>query len=304
MTTPPTPYSILQGDAREELGKLDSGSVALSVTSPPYFIGKSYDISRSTADFVKLHRDILPDVVRVTKAGGSICWQVGYHVTNNTTIPLDFLVHEVMREFPELTLRNRIIWRFGHGLHASKRFSGRHETILWYTKGDAYDFDLDAVRTPQKYPGKRHFKGPNRGELSGNPKGKNPSDIWDVEFDVWDIPNVKGRHVEKTEHPCQFPVAIPLRLIRALTSPGELILDPFVGSGSTGVAAVLSGRRFVGFDTDQAFVEIARERCEGAVRGDPKARPDLPVMIPNPKSRVATRPEHFATADQALAINE
>ena len=124
-----------------------------------------------------------------------------------------------------LKLRNRIIWRFNHGLHCKKRFSGRYETILWFTKNDEYVFNLDPVRVPSKYPGKRHFKGPKRGQLSGNPLGKNPSDIWDVvqqdwEDEVWDIPNVKANHPEKTEHPCQFPVELVQRCVLALTQPG------------------------------------------------------------------------------------
>ena len=123
-------------------------------------------------------------------------------------------------------MRNRIIWTFGHGLNSVRRFSGRHETILWSTKGDSLEFNLDEVRVPQKYAGKRAYKGPHKGELSGNPLGKNPSD-------VWEIPNVKAKHIEKTEHPCQFPVAIPQRLIKALTHENALILDPFMGSGTT-----------------------------------------------------------------------
>src|ERR1041384_3300304 len=92
--------------------------------------------------------------------------------------------------------------------------------FLRYSKGRRYRFDLNAVRVPQKYPGKKHYKGPKKGKLSGNPKGKNPSD-------VWEIPNVKSRHVEKTKHPCQFPVALVQRLVRALTLPGSLVVDPF-----------------------------------------------------------------------------
>lgn len=85
-----------------------------------------------------------------------------------------------------LKLRNRIVWHFGHGLHASKRFSGRYETILWFSKTDNYIFNLDSVRVPAKYPGKRHFKGPKKGQPSGNPLGKNPSDIWEIIEQYWE----------------------------------------------------------------------------------------------------------------------
>lgn len=291
-----TTETILEvGDCKKILKKIQSGSVDLVVTSPPYFIGKKYDESKSIADYETLHREILPQIVRVLRPGGSVCWQTGYHVEKGHIVPLDFLTYSVLRDFDDLVLRNRIIWRFGHGLHSSRRFSGRHETVLWYTKGDAYNFDLDAVRVPQKYPGKRHFKGPNKGELSGNPKGKNPSDIWDFDLDVWDIPNVKGNHIEKSDHPCQFPVALPRRLIKALTKPGELVLDPFMGAGSTGVAAILEKRRFRGMDTSKDYVSIARARCEKAALGTLAVREDVPIIQPDPRTAVATRPDHFVS---------
>ena len=87
-----------------------------------------------------------------------------------------------------MSMRNRIVWHFGHGLHASRRFSGRYEVIMWFTKSDDYTFNLDAVRVPQKYPQKKHFKGPRRGELSGNPLGKNPGDVWEIPCTIfWPI---------------------------------------------------------------------------------------------------------------------
>jgi adenine-specific DNA-methyltransferase len=178
-----------------------------------------------------------------------------------------------------LVLRNRIIWTFGHGLHCKNRFSGRYEVILWYTKGAGYFFDLNAVRVPQKYPSKKYFKGPRAGELSCNPLGKNPGDYWD---DVWDnIPNVKSNHVEKTIHPCQFPVGLAERLVLALCPPRGKVLDPFCGSGSTAVAALFHGREFVGCDTSEEYVRLARERAGRAARGEERFRPhDLAIVQP------------------------
>lgn len=156
---------------------LEHESVDLLVTSPPYFIGKEYDQSTHATDFKELILRLLPELERVLKPGGSICWQVGNHVCQNEIVPLDYLAASAMERSGKFQLRNRIIWTFSHGNHARRRFSGRHETILWYTKGDDYFFDLDAVRVPQKYPGKRHYKGPNKGEFSGNPLGKKPATI-------------------------------------------------------------------------------------------------------------------------------
>jgi len=253
-------------------------------------MGKEYETSYSLDDFVSAHVRILPEVVRVTRNGGSICWQVGSHVERNRCSPLDYLVFDIMRNQEDVSLRNRIIWSFGHGLHSARRFSGRHETILWFTKGDSYYFDLDAVRVPQKYPGKRHYKGEHKGEFSGNPKGKNPSD-------VWEIPNVKANHIEKVGHPCQFPVGLAERLVRALCPKGETVFDPFMGSSSTGVAAIINDRHFLGAETEGKYAALAYERMLLAHTGTVPFRPaNQPIHVPTGKEAVARRPEHFLEA--------
>ncbi|WP_200958350.1 site-specific DNA-methyltransferase [Massilia sp. Root335] len=267
--------------------KIPSSSVALTITSPPYAMDKEYESGNTLDDFVAAHEALVPELVRITKDGGSICWQVGYHVKDGIVTPLDFLVYEAFRKFPELVLRNRIIWTFGHGLHCANRFSGRHETILWFSKGDKFSFNLDDVRIPQKYPGKRANRGPRKGEYSGNPKGKNPSD-------VWDIPNVKSNHVEKLDHPCQFPVGLAQRMIKALTTPGDLIFDPFSGVASSGVAALVENRRYIGAELNPKYAEIAETRLKEAVAGSVKLRPDVPVYVPTAGEAVAKRPAHFA----------
>ncbi len=99
--------------------------------------------------------------------------------------PLDIFDYQIFKEH-QLKLRNRIVRHLGHGLHASKRFLGRYETILWFIKTENYIFNLDKVRIPHKYSGKRHFKGPNKGQLSGNPFGKNPSVIWEIVVSDWE----------------------------------------------------------------------------------------------------------------------
>ncbi|SEN96596.1 adenine-specific DNA-methyltransferase [Nitrosospira multiformis] len=281
---------LFEGDCIELVEQLPNESVDLTVTSPPYCMGKKYEAySDDIETFILAHRRLLPEIIRITKPGGSICWQVGFHVKNNTVIPLDFLIYDILKDFQELQLRNRIVWTFGHGLHCRSRFSGRYEIILWYTKGAAYYFDLDAVRVPQKYPGKRYSKGPRKGEFSGNPKGKNPSDIWE-------IPNVKANHVEKTQHPCQFPVALVQRLVRALTQKEGVVLDPFAGVASAGVAALLEKRRFVGAELDEGYIKTAQERLLDTLRGTIQARPlDREIYIPKTNEKVATKPDHFWT---------
>ena len=278
---------LFEGNALSLVRQLPSNCIDLIFSSPPYCMGKSYERSSSVDDFKKSHQKVLPELVRLLKPGGSICWQVGYHSDGYNLTPLDFVAHEIFSDIPDLRLRNRIVWTFAHGLHATKRFSGRHEVILWYTKGKAEAFDLDAIRVPQKYPGKKSYKGPNKGQLSGNPLGKNPGD-------VWEIPNVKGSHPEKTVHPCQFPVSLPQTFIRAVTPKNGLIFDPFMGVGSTGVAAAIEGRKFLGAEIIGSYVEVAAERVSDARSGQARYRPaGRPIFIPKPTDAVARKPAHF-----------
>lgn len=254
-------------------------SVALIVTSPPYNLGKKYEKKSSLDAYYDSQERIIDECVRVLADDGSICWQVGNFVRDAEIVPLDILLYPIFRKH-NLKLRNRIIWQFGHGLHASKRFSGRYETILWFTKTDAYTFNLDQVRVPQKYPAKRYFKGPKAGELSCNPLGKNPSDLWD-------IPNVKNNHVEKTIHPCQFPIELVERLVLALTHEHDLVFDPFMGVGSTVVAAVKNRRRGMGCEIMEEYHAIAAERVRLALEGKLKTRPmGKPIYDPNNPSLI------------------
>lgn len=274
-------------DCIKVLKRLPNESIDLIITSPPYCMGKEYDKSTKIEDFIEAHRSLLPEILRVTKPGGNICWQIGYHVKRQVVTPLDYLVHGIFSSSKELYLRNRIIWTFGHGLHSKNRFSGRHETVLWYSKGRDYHFNLDDVRVPQKYPGKTHYKGAKKGEYSGNPLGKNPGDIWE-------IPNVKALHIEKTEHPCQFPVALAQRLIRALSPSDGRILDPYMGSGSTGVAALVEGRKFVGIEIVKEYYDIAHLRCRQSLSKEIKFRPlDKSIYVPGENTAVAKKPAHF-----------
>jgi adenine-specific DNA-methyltransferase len=260
----------------------------LVFTSPPYNLGKVYEQRTKLDKYLVWQRRIIEKIIVRVKKEGSLCWQVGNYVEtekgakNSTILPLDILFHDIFRE-RGMQLRNRVIWHFGHGLHCKNRFSGRYEVVLWYTKSDAYIFNLDAVRIQAKYPGKRHFKGPNRGKYSSNPLGKNPED-------VWDIPNVKSNHIEKTNHPCQFPVALVDRFVLALTNPAALVFDPYSGVGSAGVAAVMNNRRFWGCENRRDYVLTAVSRIEDALEGHPTYRPFEKPIYDNRKSKLSIRP--------------
>ncbi|MAY70772.1 MAG: site-specific DNA-methyltransferase [Halomonas sp.] len=278
-------YFIYNDDCTKVINNIGEESLDLTLTSPPYCIGKAYDVHTTIEGFKEINEPIIEEVYKKTKPGGSICWQVGHHVTKGEVIPLDFIVYEIFKRLcPDARLRNRIVWHFEHGANCRNRFSGRHETILWFTKGNDYYFDLDAVRVKQKYPGKKHYRGSKKGQYSCNPLGKNPGDIWS-------IPNVKANHIEKTIHPCQFPIGLAQRIIRALSPEKGKVFDPFMGVGSTGAAAMLEGRNFIGIELDKKYYDKAQERLELAEKGLLKYRDiEKPVFDPRKAGAVARDP--------------
>ena len=252
-------------DNLEFMRDMPDASIQLVVTSPPYNLGKSYEKRSPLESYLASMKSVIAECARVLHPSGSICWQVGNYVDNGEVVPLDTVFYPLFKTHG-LKLRNRIVWHFGHGLHSTKRLSGRYETISWFTKTDDYTFNLDPIRVPSKYPNKRHFKGPNIGKLSGNPLGKNPSD-------VWEFPNVKSNHVEKTIHPCQFPVELVERLVLSMTDPGDAVLDPFMGVGSSVIAALMHGRDGYGCDIIEEYVDIAWDRVHALEDGSLKTRP-------------------------------
>ncbi len=257
------------------MSALPDGTFKLIVTSPPYNLGKTYEKKRlSTDEYIGGQARVIAECVRLLHNQGSICWQVGNHVDNGEIIPLDALLYPIFASHG-LKLRNRIVWHFGHGLHCTKRLSGRYETINWWTKGDNYTWNLDPIRVPSKYPGKRYFKGPNAGKLSCNPNGKNPSD-------VWMFPNVKSNHPEKTIHPCQFPVELVERLVLSMTDKGDAVFDPYIGVGSAAVAALKHGRDAYGCDIVEEYISIAHNRIDQLLDGSLKTRPmGKPIYDPS-----------------------
>lgn len=296
---------LLHGDVIEQLSLVPDASCSLVVSSPPYNIRKPYERNdrRTYEEYVQWQTEVAKAIAPKLTADGSLCWQVGTYVSEGEVFPLDVPFIEIFRALG-FKLRNRIIWRYNFGLNADRRFSGRYETLLWFTKSDSYFFNLDPVRIPQLYPGKRHSakKGDKAGTPSGNPLGKNPSDYWEflaetdfMQNPVWDIPNVKSRHPEKTEHPCQFPVELVERCVLALTRPGEVVLDPFLGTGASAIAALKHGRSAIGIDRDVSYLRIAKNRLNDLALGVLPLRPlGKPVRRPKVNEKVAKIPEEWA----------
>lgn len=290
---------LFSGDVNDSILKIPDQSVNLIITSPPYNIGKDYEKKTTIEKYLQQQVKIIEQMIRILADNGSLCWQVGNYINKGEVFPLDIYYYNIFKHQFNLYLRNRVIWYFGHGLHTSKRFSGRYETILWFTKSDNYTFNLDPVRVPAKYPGKRHYKGKKVGQPSGNPQGKNPSDIWEIMINEWetglmDIPNVKSNHCEKTAHPCQFPIELVERCILALTNEGDTVYDPYSGAGSSLIAGIKHNRRVIGSEKEPEYCQITRQRIQTYFEGNLPIRPlGKPIHIPKGTEKVANIPPEW-----------
>lgn len=259
---------LFHGDCLTLLRSLRGASVDLVVSSPPYNLGKEYEARKALDHYLEEQRIVLTECARVLKPTGSLFWQVGSFADRSVLIPLDVRFFPVLEALGMLP-RNRIIWVRQHGLHATRKFSCRHETILWFTKSNIYTFNLDSIRVPQKYKNKRHFRGDRKGEYSCHPDGKNPGDIWLFR-------NVKHNHEEQTIHPCQFPEDLIGRIVLATTNEGDVVLDPYMGTGTVAVVARDNKRHYVGAETDAGYHSVALRRLAGL--------PDEDNCFPNLKT--------------------
>lgn len=256
------------GDFIELMRRQPDASIDLVISSPPYNIGKQYETKRALDSYLEQQTAVLKECARLLKRTGSVFWQIGAYTHKGVLFPLDVRFFPILESLG-LIPRNRIVWARQHGLHASRKFSCRYETILWFTKSNQYTFNLDAIRVPQKYPGKKHHRGQKKGKLSCNPAGKNPGDIWLFR-------NVKHNHEEQTIHPCQFPEDLVARIVLATTNERDVVLDPYMGSGTVAVVARDHGRHFLGAELDADYHQVAMRRLSG--------EPDESGCFPNLKT--------------------
>ena len=292
-------FMLLEGDTLKTIKKIPKRSIKLLITSPPYNLEKEYEKKLTLEDYLKKISPHLKEFYRVLKNDGSLCWQVGNYVNKSEVFPLDIYYYKMFSELG-FKLRNRIIWHFNHGLHSTKRLSGRYEVLLWFTKSDNYTFNLDKIRVPSKYPGKRNYSpGKNYGKPSGNPLGKNPSDYWEImtqewELGFWDIPNVKSNHPEKTLHPCQFPIELVERCIFAFTNEKDIVFDPYSGAGSAMLAALKNNRKAIGCEIYKKYIKIVHERIKKLEKGNlPYRKFGKPIHIPTGKEKVSQIPKEW-----------
>lgn len=248
---------VYNRDCLEGLSLLPREIVDLTVTSPPYNIGKEYESKRDVAAYLDWCESWIHQTYRVTSAAGAFWLNLGYFdlLGRAKAIPIPYLLWERIPFF----LQQEIVWYYGAGVAARKSFSPRNEKFLWYLKNpESYVFNLDAVRDPNvRYPNQK-----KNGKLKCNPLGKNPTD-------VWEFPKVtSGRDrasAERTDHPAQFPLAVIDRIVRASSIPGAVVLDPFLGSGTTAEACIGNDRTFVGFELEPRYVRIAEKRIDAHI---------------------------------------
>lgn len=227
---------FITGSAIEELKNLPDSSIDLICTDPPYNLGKDYgnNIDQKEWDeYEKFTHQWLDEAVRLLKPTGSIYVFMGVRFISKLF---------AFMESQHLLFNGWITWHYTQGMGRKKGFSPRHEDILYCTKTDNFTFNLDAIRIPQKYFRERN-----------NMEGANPGD-------VWQFSHVHYSNPERQSHPTQKPLAIMERIIKASSNEGDIVLDPFVGSGTTCVAANELKRQWIGVDINPKYIEMSKGR--------------------------------------------
>ncbi|HAV5945238.1 site-specific DNA-methyltransferase [Acinetobacter baumannii] len=247
--------AIYNGNCLELLKKIPKGSIDLTFTSPPYNIGKEYEDILSVKEYVKWCEQWLGPIETITKNNGSFVLNVGYLAYGNKAkcLPITYLLWDKINMY----LQQEIIWNYGAGVSAKKFLAPRNEKLLWYIKDPKnYCFNLDEIRDPDvAYPNQK-----KNGKLRCNPLGKNPSDVWRIAK----VTSGAGRaSKERTPHPAQFPMELCSRVIKAFSDIGGLVVDPFLGSGSTMATCIQENRYCIGFEIREDYCELAANRISG-----------------------------------------
>ncbi len=241
------------GDCRELLRQVPDASVKLVVTSPPYNIGKPYGIYQDKIalnDWEDLLRDVSREVFRILTPDGSFFLNLSPipYGKGREILPLPFFGYQILKD-SGFFLRNMITWTFNNMQNCTNRLSGRYENILWAVKDlDHYIFNLDEVRIP--------FLSKNDKRLEGK-SGRNPTDVW-----YFDRVNNMTKKKLGLQHPTVYPLPMILRILKMSSNPGDTVLDPFVGSGTTLVAAKLLGRNGIGFEIDSRYAPEIEKRLQ------------------------------------------
>jgi site-specific DNA-methyltransferase (adenine-specific) len=252
LATVPAGIQLLNRDFLTDAANLPDGSIDLILADPPYGLGKDYGNDsdmRSGDDFLAWTRGWLELAIPKLKPSGSLyifcTWQYAPEI-------FCFLK-------THLTMVNEIIWdrRVPSMGGTTRRFTSVHDNIGFFAVSKDYYFDLDPVRIPydavtKKARSRKLFEGSKWLELGYNPK------------DVWSVSRLHRQHAERVDHPTQKPLEIVERMVLASCPPGGRVLDPFMGSGTTAVACARQRREFVGYEINESYCAIARERVSAA----------------------------------------
>jgi adenine-specific DNA-methyltransferase len=245
-------------DSLEAMKLMPDGIIDLTVTSPPYNIGKVYEEVRPLDYYLSWCEQWIKEIYRLTELNGAFWLNLGYLSIDNKAkaIPIPYLLWDRIPFY----LIQEIVWNYGAGVSGRKFFSPRNEKFLWYVKNELdYTFNLDEVRDKNvKYPNQK-----KNGKLKCNPLGKNPSDVWQIAK----VTSGKDRSSsERTPHPAQFPEALIDRVIKACSNLNDIVLDPFLGSGTSAVVALSNKRAFLGFELDESYCYTAKKRIESFIK--------------------------------------
>ena len=253
--------TIITGDCLEQLAKLPAGCADLVFADPPFNIGYHYDVyddKRVKADYLAWAEKWMCAAARVLKPNGSFFLAIGDEYAAEHKIRLDAL---------GLTLRNWIVWHYTFGVRCSKKFNRSHAHIFYYVRDPKqFTFNPTDIRVPSA-------RQTTYADVRANPLGKLPDDTWvlrpqesDEHFredgDTWHLPRVCGTFRERTDHPCQMPESVLERIIRVATNPGDLVIDPFAGSGTTVAVAKKLDRRFIGIELSDVYADAVRKRIQ------------------------------------------
>ncbi|MEI9477586.1 MAG: site-specific DNA-methyltransferase [Deltaproteobacteria bacterium] len=233
---------------------LPSESISLIVTSPPYNIGKEYETVMDIPEYVEWTKAWTKEIPRVLTGTGAFWLNLGYVKFDDKAkaLPLPYLVWDKI----DLYLIQEIVWNYGAGVAGKKFLSPRNEKWLWYVKDSQnYTFNLDTIRDPDvKYPTQK-----KNGKLRCNTIGKNPSDVWQI---AKVTSGTNRSSPERTPHPAQFPTDLINRIVLGFSNEDEIVLDPFLGSGSTAISCLQHNRKVIGFEIREDYCSVAAKRIK------------------------------------------
>ncbi len=267
-----TRQQVILGDALEELQRLESESIDLVVADPPYNLGKDYGNnhdSREFDEYMEFSRIWLKQVHRILRPHGTIYVFMGFRF-------ISYLYSILDRELG-MFFNNWIVWHYTQGVGKTRGFSPRHDDILMFTKSKKFIFNLNAIRVPQKYYRERN-----------NMRGANPGD-------VWQFSHVHYCNENRQKHPTQKPEGLIERMVLASSEEGSLVLDPFVGSGTTLRVCQQLNRTGYGIEINPEYVESCKTRLERKFSGFDSVDPRMarvPLDLRKPEIRESYLDNH------------